>query len=220
MEQHKKAASKVLTGLIISYGMSILSGILVAVWMLAGGLDLISNLVSSAIDDGDVMAMSQTLSFIQGSLVIVLIGAVSSIGQIIGSAVSYMGIRSFSVGLDEMGARGARNMTTGMLLSLIALCVGLLNWMLVFSAAVAGVCNVVALVFMIMGAGSLRRSELLSEMGRSGAQSVFVAHILSAVSIVAIIIPVIGWLAIPVLTIVSIVKNLSGWNKIRQSFNQ
>lgn len=110
-------------------------------------------------------------------------------------------------------AEAVGKLRLAMILSLVATVLGFIPviWIL------ALIVNLVAIIFQLLGYSDLKNSTTLPANAAKGAGKVFTAQILSIVSVVVALIPLIGGIAALVCSIIGFVMMLQGWKLIANS---
>ncbi len=216
-----KGASWAFNGYLIAFCSSLLTLIGATVWSFTSGSDWIvkiAELSASGVEITNSMAIELAQQIIPSMGILVIILFITYSGYVVGVALVYAGIKKLSNKFDEYANSSLRTMSTGALLVLIAAACSLIGSFVPLIAILAPLCGLVGIIILLSGASGLKKAAALSDEGRAGAKKIFTAYILLLCIIGAVFIPIIGWLAIPVLWILSVVFELIGWASLKRSF--
>lgn len=143
-----------------------------------------------------------------------ILGLVATIGVIAGYFLFYSGLNKWKDLVDGNDAVAVNRLRLAALLTMIG-CV--LAYIPAVGTIASAILSLIALILMILGYSALKQSATLREGARVGAGKLYTAQILSVIAFVVAWIPVIGWIAAPILSIIAFFKMLSGWKAIANS---
>ncbi|MFI3287576.1 MAG: hypothetical protein R3Y61_03770 [Rikenellaceae bacterium] len=228
-----KPISKIRTGLTLQLVIQVFS-------LFAGVGILLTYILSRAslydLDSGimpdDLAALLEDMFSNESVVLMITISvAVWLVVALISFVKYYGGLKQLGRNIDHTGRKAVGYIALGQLLSLIAVVVfiiffaaaGVMSEMVLLSVfiiviIVMGILGLAAFILNLVGYFSIKNSKSLNEEGKAGAKRLSTAMILYLINTVAGIIPVIGPLAVVVLTILYWVFLLSGWAKIKHSF--
>lgn len=220
MNEIQRSISSVINGLTIYLVTNIsmvVIGIVLTISLVFAGIA--SGLAASSFDNIDnlsSLASLNILALFSGMMVWLILILIAMVVSIYGMYKAYAGLKSLAPQLDSAGALAVKNLSIAMLIMMIT---SLCTFIPILGGLVAIGGSIAAIVLNIMGYSALRSSTSLNEEGKVAAKKLFNAMIIYIVMIGCILIPIIGWLAIPVLYIIYWVKLFSGWKMLRDSFS-
>lgn len=214
MNEIQRSISSVINGLTI-YLVTNISIVVISITIfisviLAG---IASGLGASGFDN---LTRLNILELFSGMMVWMILILIAMAASIYGMYKAYAGLKSLAPQLDSAGAMAVNNLSIAMLIMMISTVCTFIPFV---GGLVAIGGSIAAFVLNIMGYSALRSSTSLNEEGKVAAKKLFSAMIIYIVMIGCILIPFIGWLAIPVLYIIYWVKLFSGWKMLRDSFS-
>lgn len=227
-----KPISRIRTGLILQLLMGFFVGISVgvvfALYLAGGGADVLNGVDSPDQLSNIFLNAFSDAGFVAGSAFIFIATLVMSV---ISFVFYYGGLRSLGKCLDVKGRKAVNYIATAQLLSILVYVVllvflsmaGSMSELVLFSAlvvtlSIVAVMALVSFILNLVGYFTIKNSDSLDELGKSGAQKLSTAMIFSLVNLVAGIIPFVGGVATIVLTVLYWVFLLSGWGRIKRSF--
>ncbi len=143
-----------------------------------------------------------------------ILGLIATIGVIAGYFLFYSGLNKWKDLVDGNDAVAVNRLRLAALLTMIG-CV--IAYIPAVGTIASAILSLIALVLMILGYSALKQSTTLREGARVGASKLYTAQILSIIAIVIAWIPIIGWIASPILSIIAFFKMLGGWKAIANS---
>ncbi|GEM_PF-528148 len=164
-------------------------------------LGIVSGIVAS------VESASNLMSLLRGGGGSPSIGTIlCSIGVIAGYVFFFLGIMKFSGAVDEKDVPYINKIKKAVICALCGAAFGMIP---AFGAIIGWIFNLVAQILFLIAYNNLRKSTTFPSL--EGAQKLFVASVLSLVGACLSFIPAVN----PILSFISMIFMLIGWNKIR-----
>ncbi|MBQ8492939.1 MAG: hypothetical protein IJ464_01495 [Alistipes sp.] len=139
---------------------------------------------------------------------------VASLAVVAGYILFYIGLNKWRTIADANDATAINKLRIAALLTMIGSVVAFVP---AAGAVIAFILNIVAFILMLQGYSALKNSTTLPEGAREGARKLHTAMVLNIVAILTGWIPVIGWVAAPILQLIAFFKVLNGWKAIANS---
>lgn len=143
-----------------------------------------------------------------------ILGLVATLGVIAGYFMFYSGLNKWREIVDANDANAVNQLRLAALLTMIGCVVGYIPAVGTIASVIL---SLIALILMLMGYSALKQSTTLREGARVGAGKLYTAQILSIIAVVVAWIPVLGWIAAPILEVFAFFKMLAGWKSIANS---
>lgn len=143
-----------------------------------------------------------------------ILGLIASLAIVAGYVLFYIGLNKWRGVADAADAQAINKLRIAALLTMIAVLVAYipgLGWI------AAPILELVAVILMLMGYSALKKSTTVPEGAAKGAGKLYKAQILTIVAVVVGWIPVLGWIAAPILDLVAFFMVLGGWKAIANS---
>ncbi|MBP3547590.1 MAG: hypothetical protein J6J64_02830 [Alistipes sp.] len=189
---------------------SIYKAVLIYVW--AGIASSIIGAIGSASDAAELVSgdLEGAVSF--GFMDV--LGLIASLAVIAGYVLFYIGLNKWREIADTNDAQAINKLRIAALLTMIS---SVVVYIPVVGTITGAILSIVALILMLMGYSALKSSTTLPEGARVGAGKLYTAQILSIIAVVVVWIPVLGWIAGPILSLIAFFKMLKGWKTIANS---
>lgn len=200
--------------IIKGYTIYIITSIATVIVAVAMIVPLILTSVAAAAADINPLVGMNVFALFSGMMIYLLIILAAMIVMFYGLYMVYKGLKSFGPKLDAVGAAAVNNISIGVLVSMISNLVALVPF-----GGILALCGmIVSIVFTVMGYSALRGSASLTEQGKVAAKKLFQAIVFYLIAIGCVLIPILGWMVIPVFVVLYWVYLLKGWMMMRDSF--
>lgn len=138
---------------------------------------------------------------------------VATIAVIYGYWLFLNSLTAFRELVNPADAPRVGSIRTAVILQIIAAILSVIPFVVI----VGGILGIIAWIMLLIAYAGLKDSPTFPELARRGASRIFVAMILSVVGWIVGWIPIIGWITLFVLSVISLIMVLTGWKLISLS---
>ena len=139
-------------------------------------------------------------------------GWASSLAAIFGMVLFFKGLSKLKSGIDEKGQNGVKLLIIAALLSIV----GFVFDIIPLLGIIASIILIVAFIVELVGLLKLKNSESIGEPGKTGITFLLIAMILAIIESVFGLLPLIGGVVGPILSIVALILVFFGWIKVQE----
>ena len=180
------------------------SGIVLSIFSGIAAVTGAAKMVSSLASGGDI-------GFSFGTWDILKI--VATVGVLYGYWLFLQSLGVFRALVNPVDAPRVSSIRTATVLQIIAAVLSVIP----FVSIIGGILSIVAWIMLLLAYSALKDSVTFPELARRGASKIYIAMILGIIGWIVGWVPIVGWLAAFILSIISFFMILSGWKSISLS---
>ena len=135
----------------------------------------------------------------------------TGLAALVGLVFYFMGLGKLKSILDDDGVRGVSKLKTAVILSIVAVVIGLLP---LLGGIIGGIIAIIAFIFEFIGYGALKKSATIGAEGQAGAGKLRVSMIVVLVGCILGFLPGIGDTIEAFLSIVALFLLFKGWTMV------
>lgn len=140
-------------------------------------------------------------------------GLWSTFTSIFGIILFFIGLSKLKEGLDENGKAGAKLLIISAIIAGIGFIIDLIP---LIGGMVASIVLLAAFIVQLIGYLKLKTSDAIGEVGRSGANLLFIAMIVAAFASLVGIVPFLGDIVVSISSFIGLILLFFGWLKVQE----